>query len=114
MTQGDPFSPNIFNVVVDAVVRHWLTVMVVGAEERGERGQEGRHQNSFFYSDDGMVALLDPQWFQVKFITLVGQFDSVGLRNNVGKTVGMVFHICQAEGIQLEAAYGRQITGEGP
>ena len=24
VTQGDPLSPTIFNVVVDAVVRHWL------------------------------------------------------------------------------------------
>ena len=23
VTQGDPLSPTIFNVVVDAVVRHW-------------------------------------------------------------------------------------------
>ena len=25
VTQGDPMSPTIFNVVVDAVVRHWVT-----------------------------------------------------------------------------------------
>ena len=24
VTQGDPLSPTIFNVVVDAVVRHWI------------------------------------------------------------------------------------------
>ena len=23
-TQGDPLSPTIFNVVMDAVVRHWI------------------------------------------------------------------------------------------
>ena len=39
VTQGDLLSPTIFNVVVDAVVRHWVTVMVDGAEEQGERGQ---------------------------------------------------------------------------
>ena len=61
VTQGDPLSPTIFNVVVDAVVRHWLSVMVEGAEERGELGQEGMHQNDLFYADDGMVALSDPQ-----------------------------------------------------
>ena len=26
VTQGDPLSPTIFNVVVDAVVRHWVTM----------------------------------------------------------------------------------------
>ena len=30
VTQGDPLSPTIFNVVVDAVVRHWLTITFVG------------------------------------------------------------------------------------
>ena len=39
VTQGDLLSPTIFNVVVDVVVSHWVTVMVEGAEERGERGQ---------------------------------------------------------------------------
>ena len=33
--------------------------------------------------------------------------------NNVGKTVHMVYCSCQASGTQLEAAYGRRMTGEG-
>ena len=28
MTQGDPLSPTIFNVVVDTVVRHWESLLV--------------------------------------------------------------------------------------
>ena len=36
MTQGDPLSPNIFNVVVDAVVRHWVNLAVEEAYKRGE------------------------------------------------------------------------------
>ena len=39
VTQGDPLSPTIFNVVVDAVVRHWVTLAVTEAETRGVRGQ---------------------------------------------------------------------------
>ena len=61
VTQGDPLPPTIFNVVVDAVVRHWLSVMVEGAEERGKLGQEGMHHNDLFYAYDGMVASSDPQ-----------------------------------------------------
>ena len=38
VTQGDTLSPTIFNVVVDAAVRHWVTVVVAGAEDQGERG----------------------------------------------------------------------------
>ena len=43
-------------MVVDAVVRHWVAVMVESAEEWGRHGQEGRHQISLFYVDCGMVA----------------------------------------------------------
>ena len=56
VTQGDLLSPTIFNVMLDAVVRHWLTGVIVGAEERVECGKEGRHQAALFYADDGMVA----------------------------------------------------------
>ena len=30
--QGDPLSPTIFNVVVDAVVRHWVTGVLEESE----------------------------------------------------------------------------------
>ena len=40
---GNPLSPTILNLVVDAVVCHWVTVLIVGAEERGMLGKEGRH-----------------------------------------------------------------------
>ena len=43
MTQGDPLSPTILNVVVDAVVRHWVAIAVREAETRKEREREGRH-----------------------------------------------------------------------
>ena len=61
MTQGDPLSPTIFNVVVDAVVRHWVTMALAEAEKRGERRKEGRHKAAIFYADDGMGALSDPR-----------------------------------------------------
>ena len=100
MTQGDPLFPTIFNVVLDAVLRHWVIVMVEGAKERGECGKEGRHQAALFYLDDGMVALSEPLWIQGEFNTLIGLFDRVVLQTNVGKTVGMVCGPCQAAGNQ--------------
>ena len=39
VTQVDPLPPTIFNVVVDAVVRHWVTGVITDAEERGEMGK---------------------------------------------------------------------------
>ena len=61
-----------------------------------------------------MVASSGPRWLQGTFNTLVGLFDRVGLQTNVGKTFDMVCRTCQAAVNQSEAAYGRQITGEGP
>ena len=88
--------------------------MIAGAEERGEPGQEGRHQATFLYAEYGMVALSEPNLLQVSFNTLVVLFDRVGLRNNVCKTFGMVCPSCQAGGNYSEAAYGKRITGEVP
>ena len=83
------------------------------ADTRGERGQEGRHQAALFYADDGMVASSDPCWLQWDFATLVGLFDRVGLKKNVGKTISMTCRPCPEAGNQLEEAYGRLMTGEG-
>ena len=114
MTYGDLISPAIIDAVIDTVVRHRVSSMVEGAEERGKHGLEGRYQNSLFCVNDGMVALLDLQWLHVKFRTLVGLFDRVGLRNNVGKIVGVLFCPLQAAGTQSEVVYGQRMTGEGP
>ena len=114
VTKGNPLSSTIFNVVVDAVVRHWVTGIIADTEARGNLGQEGRHQAVLFYTDDGMVALSEPRWLQGAFNTLVGMFDRVGLRKNIRNTVKMVCHLCQAAGNLSTEAYGRRVTGVGP
>ena len=113
VTQGNPLSPTIFNVAVDTVVGHWATGVIVDAEERGGLVKYGKHQAALLYADDGMVASSDPQWLQGSFNTLVGLFDRVGLQTNIGNTVGMFCHPCQAAGNLSKAAYGRRVTGEG-
>ena len=60
VTQGEPLSPTLFNVVVDVVVCHWVTLAMAETEKRGERGNKDRHQASLFYADDGMMASSDP------------------------------------------------------
>ena len=114
VTQGDPLSPTIFNVVVDAVVRHWLLLATKEAERRGERGGEGRHQAALFYADDGMIASSDPRWLQWAFTILVGLFDRVGLKTNQHKTVSMTCRSCSPSGNRSEASYAHTMTGAGP
>ena len=114
VTQGDPLSTTIFNVVVDAVVRHWLTITVQEAERRGERGREGQHQAALFCADDGMLASSDPQWLQWAFTQLVRLFNRVGLKTNCNKTVSITCRPCSTPGNRLEDTYGRIMTGDGP
>ena len=111
VTQGDPLSPTIFNVVVDAVVRHWVTIAVTEAEKRRERGREGRHQAALFYADNSMLTSSDPQWLKWAFTQLVGMFDRVGLNTNTRKTVSTTCRPCSTTGNRSEEAYGRLMTG---
>ena len=113
MTQGDPLSRTIFNVVVDTIFRNWVHGVVKEEEARGETEREGRHQAALFYANDGMVTSSDPAWLQGAFNILVGLFDRVGLHTNVGKTVSMVCHPCQMAGNITQAAYRRGLTWEG-
>ena len=41
VTQGDPLSPTLFNVVVDVVVRHWLDGLSKNNDERAEEEEGG-------------------------------------------------------------------------
>ena len=113
VTQGDPLSPTIFNVVVDAVVRQWLRLSTQEAEKRGERGRERQHQAALSYADDRMIASTDPRWLQWAFTILVGLFDRVGLKTNQRKTVSMACRPCSAAGNRSEKAYTHTMTGKG-
>ena len=110
VTKGDPLSPTIFNVVVDAVVRRWVTGVIAEVEAQGGLGKEGRHQAALFYANDDIVVSSDPGWIQGTFNTLVGLFDRVGMQTNVGKTVVIVCHPFQAAENLTTKAYGRSVT----
>ena len=64
VTQEDPISTIIFNVVVDAVLRHWVTVVASteesvdpGAADTKGFGRDVQHTAAYFYSDNGIHAL---------------------------------------------------------
>ena len=59
-----PTDPHHFNVLVDAVVWHWISLVEGGTGGQYRLGREVQHNAAFFYADDGMVALTDPVWLQ--------------------------------------------------
>ena len=59
VTQGDPLSLTIFNVVVNSVVSHWILLVSVGTRVEYGWGMEVLHCAAFLYGDDGLVASTD-------------------------------------------------------
>ena len=69
-------SPTVFNIVVDAVVRHWRhTHSPVEFEEL-----------ALFYADDGMITGTDRARVQASLDAITSSFGTVGLKMNARKT----------------------------
>ena len=80
VTQGDPLLPTIFNVVVDTVIRYWVTVLGGAREVAGQvLGSSIHPLLELFYANDRLVASPESARLQGAFDALVGLFDQVGL-----------------------------------
>ena len=90
VTQGDPLPPKSFNVVVDAVVRHWILLVKGGARGQEEWGREVQHRVAFFYVDEFLIVSTELVWLLGEFDTLTGLFERVRIQKNVGKMVRMI------------------------
>ena len=58
--------------------------------EQGGLGLTIIDLEAYFYADDGIISLTQPDRIQRAFDVLTGLFDQVGLRMNTEKTVIMV------------------------
>ena len=101
--QGDIISPLIFNIMVDAVVRHWRT----------QRNCDGSEETSVFYADDGMQAGADADAIEHSVGALTQGFASIGLRMNALKTKFLVMEGGGGIVNISREAYERMQTGEG-
>ena len=80
VTQGYPLSPTIFNVVIGAVIRHWVTVVGVPQGGTGQGlGESIQTVVANLYANDGLVASPESNHLQEAFDVLTGLFDQVGL-----------------------------------
>ena len=66
VTQGDPLLPAIFNMVVGAVIQHWVTV-VEAPQEGATQGPISSIQtlSEIFNANDGLVTLAESVLFSV-------------------------------------------------
>ena len=90
VAQGDPLSPTISNVVVDAVINQWVTAVTPTEAGTGILVLTIIDLAAYFYAEDFLVASTHLERLQRLFDTLSGLFDRVGLKTNMTKIVGMV------------------------
>ena len=79
VAQGEPIPPIIFNVMVDTVMCHRISMVVGDIRRQDGWWREVLCHSIFFYADDVLIASADPVWLQGAFDTLAGLFDRVGL-----------------------------------
>jgi exonuclease III len=113
LTQGDPLSPTIFNVVVDAIIRAWLSSMDDGAETTEGFGFNVFEKIACFYADDGMIGARDNEWLQVAISRLADLFDRIGLQTNTSKTEAMTCHPGSIRNRMSTEAYKRNRGVDG-
>ena len=75
MTQGNHLPPTIFNAVLDAVIHHWVTVMI--PTEAGMGGLELKiiDLEAYLYVDVGLVVSNQLEGLHRVFGVLTGLFD---------------------------------------
>ena len=59
-TQGEPLPPQIFNVVVDMIVRQWVGIVVENEAVPDGFGHMVVDKQEFLYADDGLIVSTNP------------------------------------------------------
>ena len=94
VTWGYPFYLNIFNMMVDGVISHWVALLA--GEETGTDGFRRAMQwlMALFYNDDGILDSPRLDRLKEALDVLMGMFDRVGSHTNFKKMMGMVCQTC--------------------
>ena len=115
MTRGGTVSPNIFNIVVDAVVRVMVVLLDVCGPQEAQHGFGWAASENciVFYADDKQIAGRNLIWVKMTMTDMVRIFDRVGIQINLGKTKVMLCTSGLIWGYLGTSAYMRRSMGEG-
>ena len=114
MTQGDPISLKIFNIVVDAVFRADILELCGRQESHHRFGWAVVEHKICFYADDRRIAGRNPFWVKISLTAMVIMFERVGLQTNLIKTKPIVCTPGLIWGQQGVEAYKKGDIGEVP
>ena len=67
-------------MVVDAIIRHWVTVVTPSEAGTGGLGMTIIDLAAYFYANNGLVALAQPERLQRAFEVLTSLFNWIGLK----------------------------------
>ena len=84
VTQGYPLPPTIFNVVVYAVARNWLSLVAGGVGGPDGFGGKLLHCAALLCKEGGLVVFTYPEWTRGALWNHAGLFDRVVINTNFG------------------------------
>ena len=113
-TQGCSAAPTRFNIIIDKVVRHWLTLVVNddGMATSNGFGMMVNERLAMFCADDGLTASRDPVWLQNASDVLVHLFRRMGLVANVSKTKMMTCYPGSIHSKMPPEAHEQRVMGQ--
>ena len=111
--QGGLKSCIDFNIMVDAVVRYWLTLVIPDDDVQDGLGRTVGDKLAVIYADDGLLSAKDREWLQKALDLLVSLFERIGLKTNAAKTKLMICLPAPRATRMSDEAYKRRMTGEG-
>jgi len=111
---GSVLGTLVFDIVVDLVVRCWMTVVVDDGGASAMTGLTVKELLLLFCADDGMLASRHPAWLQEALTALVALFRHAGIEINVKKTKVMTCHPGFIKTHFSDASHKRRLTGAGP
>ena len=111
VTQGNPASPMIFNIMVDTVVRAVLVEVCIPQESHFGLGWAAGERNFVLYADDRQIEGREHIWVQDALKVTLAMFQWMGLEINLDKTKSMVCTPGYIWGRLSDTAYKRRETG---